>query len=166
MGAVLVDKDDQYVLNHCTRFLARDSTDSRHNFGQYEPDDPRAVVCEAWRFPVVDSHYDGVSAESSYAYNDVTFVYDGRVSRPQSVEVVGSFGDLFAPVPLRSVRFIGEDTGLHTVTLRVPKAQVHTYKFAVGGRYQLDPVNPQRSVADNGQPWSRFSPMPARCLWS
>ena len=31
MGAVLVDKDDQYVLNHCTRFLARDSTDSRHN---------------------------------------------------------------------------------------------------------------------------------------
>ncbi|HZA17468.1 MAG TPA: gluconate 2-dehydrogenase subunit 3 family protein [Pseudonocardiaceae bacterium] len=156
MGAVLVDKDDQYVLNHCTRFLARDSTDSRHNFGQYEPDDPRAVVCEAWRFPVVDSHYDGVSAESSYAYNDVTFVYDGRVSRPESVEVVGSFGDLFAPVPLRSVRFIGQDTGLHTVTLRVPKAQVHTYKFAVDGRYQLDPVNPQRSVADNGQPWSRF----------
>ena len=42
------------------------------------------------------------------------------------------------------------------MTLRVPKAQVHTYKFAVGGRYQLDPVNPQRSVADNGQPWSRF----------
>jgi hypothetical protein len=104
----------------------------------------------------VDSHYDGVSAESSYAYNDVTFVYDGRVSRPESVEVVGSFGDLFAPVPLRSVRFIGQDTGLHTVTLRVPKAQVHTYKFAVDGRYQLDPVNPQRSVADNGQPWSRF----------
>lgn len=156
MGAVLVDKDDQYVLNHCTRFLARDSTDSRHNFGQYEPDDPRAVVCEAWRFPVVDSHYDGVSAESSYAYNDVTFVYDGRVSRPESVEVVGSFGDLFAPVPLRPVRFIGEDTGLHTVTLRVPKAQVHTYKLAVDGRYQLDPINPQRSVADNGQPWSRF----------
>jgi hypothetical protein len=82
VGAVLVDKDDQYVLNHCTRFLARDSTDSRHNFGQYEPDDPRAVVCEAWRFPVVDSHYDGVSVESSYAYNDVTFVYDGRSHDP------------------------------------------------------------------------------------
>lgn len=156
MRAVLVDKDDQYVLNHCTRFLARDSTDARHDFGQYGPDDPRAAVCEAWRFPVVDSHYDGVSATSSYAYNDVTFVYDARASRPESVGVVGSFGELFASVPLRPVQFLGEDTGLRTVTLRVPKAQVHTYKFAVDGSYQLDPVNPQRSVADNGQPWSRF----------
>ncbi len=33
---------------------------------------------------------------------------------------------------------------------------MHTYKFAVDGRYQLDPVNPQRSVAGNGPPWSRF----------
>ncbi|MGH3973424.1 MAG: hypothetical protein ACRDS9_08860 [Pseudonocardiaceae bacterium] len=29
--------------------------------------------------------------------NDVTFVYDGCASRPASVKVVGSFGDLFAP---------------------------------------------------------------------
>ncbi len=57
------------------------------------------MVCEAWRFPVVDSHYDGVSVESSYAYNDVTFVYDGAGLPTESVEVVGSFGDLFAPVP-------------------------------------------------------------------
>jgi hypothetical protein len=156
MTAVPVDKDDQYVLNHCTRFLARDSTDPRHNFGQYEPSDPRATVCEAWRFPVVDSHFDGVSAVSSYGFNDVTFVYDGRASRPSSVGVVGTFGDLYATVPLRPVRFLRVDTGLQTVTLRVPKAQVHIYKFAVDGRFVLDPINPQRSIADNGQPWSRF----------
>ncbi|MGH3900850.1 MAG: hypothetical protein ACRDTA_21925 [Pseudonocardiaceae bacterium] len=102
MAAVLVAKDDQYVLNHCTRFLARDSTDSRHNFGQHEPEDPRAVVCEAWRLPVVDSHHDGVSVESSYAYNDVSFVYDGRGSPPDSVE--GGWL-LRRPVRPRAVRF-------------------------------------------------------------
>lgn len=156
MPAVLVDKDDQYVLNHCTRFLARDSVDPRHDFGQYAPGDPRAAVCEAWRFPIVDSYSDGQSAESSYAYNSVTFVRAGRASHPQSVSVVGSFGDLYAPVPLRPVKFLGEDTGLYTVTVKVRKGQVHTYKFLVDGRPELDPVNPQQSIADNGQAWSRF----------
>lgn len=156
MPAVLVDKDDQYVLNHCTRFLARDSVDPRHDFGQYAPGDSRAAICEAWRFPIVDSYYDGQSTELSYAYNNVTFVRDGRAIRLQSVSVVGSFGDLYAPIPLRPVKFLGEDTGLYTITLKVPKGQVHTYKFVVDGRPEVDPVNPQQSIADNGQAWSRF----------
>jgi hypothetical protein len=156
MAAVLVDKDDQYVLNHCTRFLARDSTDPRHDFGQYPPGNPRAAICEAWRFPIVDSYTDGRTAESSYPYNSVTFVYDGRSGQAQSVTLVGSFGDLYAPVPLRQVNFLGANTGLQTMTLRVPKGQVHTYKFVVDGHPQLDPVNPQQMVADNGQAWSRF----------
>jgi hypothetical protein len=156
MVATLVDKDDQYVLNHWARFLARDSTDARHDFGQYPPDDARAAVCEAWRLPVIDSYSDGQGAESAYPYNDVTFCYDGRAAGPRSVSVVGSFGDLYAPVPLRMVLFLGTETGLHTVTLRVPKGQVHTYKFIVDGHAQLDPVNPQQAVADNGQAWSRF----------
>jgi len=156
MAAVVADKDDQYVLNHCTRFLARDSADPRHDFGQYSPGDARAAVCEAWRFPVVDAYSDGRSAESSYPYNSVTFVYDGRAGQPGSVSVVGSFGELYAPVPLRPVSFLGAATGLFVVTLRVPKGQVHSYKFVVDGRPRLDPVNPQQTVADNGQPWSRF----------
>jgi len=156
MAAVPVAKDDQYILNQCTRFLARDSTDPRHDFGQYAPGDPRAAICEAWRFPVVDSHFDGRSAESSYAFNDVTFVYDGRATEPASVAVVGTFGDLYAPVPLRPVRFLGADTGLHAVTLRVPKGQVHSYVFLVDGRREPDPVNPQQTTADDGRPWSRF----------
>lgn len=51
MPAVVVDKDDQYVLNHCTRFLARegdvDQNERRHDFGQYTADDPRGRICEA-----------------------------------------------------------------------------------------------------------------------
>src|SRR5262249_36807516 len=56
----------------------------------------------------------------------------------------------------RRVRFLGEDTGRHAVTLGVPKGQVHSYVFIVDGRRELDPVNPQRSTADDGRPWSRF----------
>ena len=34
MPAVVVAKDDQYVLNHCTRFLARDDDAPRHDLGE------------------------------------------------------------------------------------------------------------------------------------
>jgi hypothetical protein len=156
MAATTVDRDDQYVLNHCTRFLARDGADRRHDFGQYDPGDPRAAICEAWRFPVVDSHYDGTSVESSYPYNDVTFVHDGRAAAARAVAIVGTFGDLWSPVPLRPLRFRGAGTGFSSLTVRVPKGQVHVYKLQVDGEYVADPINPQRVVLDNGQTWSRF----------
>ena len=154
--AVVVDKDDQYVLNHCSRLLARDSGDRRHDFGQYAPDDARATICEAWRLPIVDSHYDGSSAESSYPYNDVTFVYDGRAGGAADVAVVGTFAALYEAVPMRRIRFLGDDTGVFTATLRVPKGEVHTYKFRVDGEHVVDPINPQLVTLDNGQQWSRF----------
>lgn len=155
--AVLVEKDDQYVLNHCTKYLARDTTEPRHNFGQYGGgSDAGAAICEAWRFPIVDSHWDGQSAQTSYPWNDVTFVYDARRQPAGSVAVVGTFGELWSPAPLRPVRFAGEDTAIFAVSVRVPKGQVHTYKFLVDGRWITDPVNPQTAVADNGQVWSRF----------
>lgn len=156
MKIEVIEKDDQYILNHCTKYLARESRDARHDFGQYAPGDERAAICEAWRFPVVDAHWNGSSAAGSYPYNDVTFVYDGRRSAPASVAVLGTFGPLHSPVPLRPLVFAGEPTGFLATTVRVPKGQVHTYKFAVDGVYTLDPVNPQRTVLDNGEPWSRF----------
>jgi hypothetical protein len=154
--ATIVDRDDQYVLNHCARYLSRDVTDPRHDFGQYEPDDARASLCEAWRFPIVDAHFDGASVETSYGFNDVTFVYDGRSGGAREVAVVGSFGDLHAPVPMRPVRFLGDDTGFRAVSVRVPKGQVHTYLLVVGGELRVDPVNPQQERSDNGREWSRF----------
>lgn len=156
MPVTRVERDDVYVLNHCTRFLARDSTDARHDFDQYAPGDPRGVVCEAWRFPIVDTHYDGVSVEDSYGYNDVTFVFHARGGGASSVAVVGTFGDLYDPVRLEPVRFLGEDTAYFSVTVRVPKGQVHRYQFRVDGEWTLDPINPQRVTADNGETWSRF----------
>ena len=55
MPALLAQKDSTYVLNHCTKYLARDNSDARHDYGQYETGDPRARISEAWRFPVIDS---------------------------------------------------------------------------------------------------------------
>jgi hypothetical protein len=156
MAVDLVPKDAQYVLNHCTKYLARIGSRPLHNFGQYADGDPRAAICEAWRFPIIDSFYDATSAATSYGFNDVTFVYDGRGSAPRQVAVVGSFGELYQPIPLAPLRFLGTDTELLSVTARVPKGQVHTYKFVVDGRARVDPVNPQLTTLDNGQQWSRF----------
>lgn len=157
--AVVIEKDDQYVLNHCTRFLARDLDGDgapRHDFGQYEPGDPRAQVCEAWRYPIIDSYFDGQSVESSYPFNAVTFVYDARGKAAQEVAVTGTFTELYDPTPLRPVLFLGEPSGIHAVTVRVPKGQVHTYKLRVDGAWQVDPLNPQITELDNGRPWSRL----------
>ena len=140
MTAVIVGRDDQYVLNHCTRFLARDA----------------GPTSEPFHFPVVDTHWDGQSVETSYRFNDVTFVYDARGNQVRDVAVVGPFADLYAPVPMRSIAFVGEPTGIWAVTIRVPKGQAHPYKFVVDGTPKLDPVSPQRQRLDNGEEWSRF----------
>ena len=153
---MVIEKDDQYVLNHCTRFLARDADERRHDFGQYEADDPRAKVCEAWRYPIVDSYYDGESAERSYGFNAVTFVHDGRAAPAGDVAVTGTFSELHDVTPLKPVLFLGEPSGISAVTVRVPKGQIHTYKLRVDGRWLVDPLNPQIVELDNGRPWSRF----------
>lgn len=94
-----VAKDDQYVLNHRTRFLPRDNPAIRHDFGQYDADDSRARICEAWWFPIIDSHWDGTSAATSYAFNGVTFVYDARDDRVPRPTMTGAF----APGRRRSI---------------------------------------------------------------
>lgn len=158
MATQLVERDEQYILNQCTKYLARDNAETRHDFGQYTAGDERGRIAEAWRFPVVDSYFDGVSTAASYTYNAVTFVYRHPSADPVpgQVGVVGTFGELWSPVPLTAVRFAGDDTGLYAVTVRVPKGQVHRYKFVVDGRYVLDPINPQTTTLDNGEVWSRL----------
>lgn len=154
----VIVKDDLYVLNHCTKSLARDSDEARHNFGQFEAGDLRGRICDAWRFPVIDGFYDGQDAEKSYGFNEVTFVYDnrGQPAPPQDISVVGTFANLHERIPLREVKFEGEGTGYYTVTVVVPKGEVHAYKFIVNGETLLDPINPQRTTLDNGEVWSRF----------
>jgi len=153
MAVQVIPKDDQYVLNQCAKFIARDNTDPRHNFGQYSADEFRSRICEPWRFPIVDTHSDGKDFEKSYSYNDVTFVYFAR-PQPASgrVAVVGTFGNLYEPIPLRQI----PDTPYFTTTLVIPKGEVHTYKFIVDGAAIMDPINPQQAKLDNGRLWSRF----------
>lgn len=155
--ATVLERDDQYVLNHCTKFLARSNTDARHAFGQYESGDQRALICEAWRFPILDSYRSSLPNEDSYAYNRVTFVYRPEPNAPNStVGVVGTFATLYEPIPLTRVRFVDEDSEYLSVTVRVPKGQVFRYRFIVDGRSILDPINPQEVVLANGEQWSRF----------
>src|ERR671939_937347 len=71
----VVTKDDIYVLNHVTKYLARENNDERHSFGQYGPGDPRAKICEAWRFPIIDGHYNRADPGESFNWNEVTFVH-------------------------------------------------------------------------------------------
>jgi hypothetical protein len=148
----LLSRDDIYVLNYSTKYLARDNTDDRHNYGQYAAGDPRARIAEAWRFPIIDSYYDGQDYEASYDFNAVTFIYANSDPGLTSVAIVGTFADLYAPVPLRRVA----GTKYWTVTIMVPKGEVHTYKFIVGGEPRLDPVNPPHATKADGSQWSRF----------
>lgn len=154
MAVQTVQKEDTYVLNQCAKFIARDNTDPRHNFGQYSPNDLRSRICEPWRFPIVDTHSDGKNFEQSYAFNDVTFVYAAsrQAAVPGKVAVVGTFANLYEPIPMRQI----PDTPYFTVTLAIPKGEVHTYKFLVDDAAIMDPINPQQAKLDNGQAWSRF----------
>jgi phosphoribosylformylglycinamidine (FGAM) synthase-like amidotransferase family enzyme len=95
----LVDRDDVYVLNYSTKYLARDNTDARHNYGQYTGDDPRARIAEAWRFPIVDSYYDGRDYEASYAYNCVTFIYADDGSAGDIAGVASEAGNVVGLMP-------------------------------------------------------------------
>ena len=143
--------DDQYTLNHCTRYLAR------YNFDQLTSDDWSADICESWRFPIIDSYSDGAHFEDNYAFNRVTFIYAQQgTPRSQNLAVIGTFNNLYEPLPLQPVRFQDTPTRYYALSLVVPKGEVHTYKFLLDGEERLDPINPQRVTLDNGKTWSRF----------
>lgn len=150
----VVDLGDLYVLNNCSKYLARAFLDARHNYGQFQAGDVRTFIAESWRFPIVDAWSDGTNFVPDYAFNSVTFVYPvfPSVSAPQSVSVIGTFSNLFEPMPLQPVA--GEP--LLALTVILPKGRVYTYQYMVDGQPVLDPVNPQRVVLDNGKTWSRF----------
>jgi hypothetical protein len=146
----IIEKPDTYVLNHTTKFLARDNTDERHNHGQYSAGDSRGRICEAWRFPIVEGHYNSDQLSESLNWNEVTFVY--RSTDARNVRVAGTFARAYEPIALRRIA----DTPYFTVTVLVPKGEVHSYKFIVDDRVELDPVNPQTATLENGKTWSRF----------
>jgi hypothetical protein len=150
--SVVVNKDSVYVLNHCARSLSRDNADARHNYGQFDAQDPRSSIAECWRFPIIDS-YRNPDDGSGQDLNLVTFVCVNRAAAlGDAVAVIGSFSSLIKPTPLQQV----EDSDYWAVSFAVPKGQTHYYKFVAGGRVMPDPINPQRVRRPDGSEWSRF----------
>lgn len=147
-----VEKEDQYVLNHCTKYLARTNADERHSTYGVDAATPRARVAESWRFPVIDSH-DG-NEPDAYEWNDVTFVWHiaDLAAPPQSVLLLSTCHRLHEPLPL--VR-IG-DSAYFALTLKLPKAARYRYLFIVDGKLTADPINPQTQTLANGETWSSF----------
>ncbi len=154
MATAVFYKDDQYVLNYCTKYLARFNTDPRHTYGPPGTSAPRDRIAEAWRFPIVDTYAGGASAFSNSAefsnYNEVTFIYAGADAKsPVSVAVIGTFATLYDPIPLQHVNFEGEATRYWTVTYVIPKGEKHNYRFIVDGAFPInDPVNPQEDLKE------------------
>lgn len=151
-------RDDQYVVNHCTTYLARRDQAPRHDFGfgHYEEDDAGARIREAWRFPIVDSCAVAPNGEPESEFNDVTFVFPDFAMQRDSVSVVGTFAKLYQPIELRRIQFLGEPTAYFAITIPVPKRGVFHYQFLVDGEFVVDQINPQRDPMDNGKVWSRF----------
>lgn len=162
MSSTSFQPDSLYVLNHCTKYLARSAQDFRHDYSIGGVRRPADNVAEAWRFPIVDAYAGGAPGltepDTFYGFNQVTLVWaDGAgAPAPRAVSVVGSFGTLHTPTPLASVSWEGEPTRYRAISFAVPKGQHHRYKFMVDGVPNLDPVNPQVEMLDNGQLWSAF----------
>jgi hypothetical protein len=152
MAPPIIVWDDQYVLNHYTKYIARDTFDARHDFGQYSPDEPAASICEAWRFPIVDSYRDeSGDIQGNYEWNAVTFVFADRTAKIKSVELIGTCWRLYEPIRLQCVA----DSIYRAVTLRLPKRQSFRYKFLADGVLITDPLNPQMVTLQDGTTWSR-----------
>ena len=150
--AEVLEKSAEYVLNHCTRYLARDNEDTRHSFfGAYDGQ-TRGRFSECWRFPIIDAH-DGQEQDAS-EWNDVTFVYVRDRHQPAAypLELVTTAATLHDPIPLRAVG----DSIYWSVTLKIRRGRRHRYKFVVDGTLALDPINPQTMTLATGDVWSSF----------
>lgn len=152
MVATKLVRGDEYVLNHCTKYLARDNVDERHSAYGIDVGSERARFAESWRFPIIDSH-DGPETDA-YEWNDVTFVWriNDADRPPGSVQVITTCHRLYEPLSLDRVR----DTIYFALTIKVPKAARYRYLFVVDGQLVADPINPQTETAASGQVWSSF----------
>lgn len=136
MSVQVIESDDQYYLNYCHKHLARTV----------------AAKSPTWQFPIVAPY-----AAQSHQFSLVSFIYKANnLNDNLSVGVIGTFANLYEPVPMKSVQFLGEPTGFYAVSVLVPVGEVHRYKFVVNGQIELDPINPQRVTLETKQTWSRF----------
>ena len=161
MSGLAFSPDAQYALNLCTKYLARYNTDARHAFTDDAKQTVPGTICEAWRFPIVDTYGGGADdvkdPDIFSSYNQVTFIYRESIATPvKSVGVIGTFHNLYEPLPLARVQFAGADTPFWAVSYAIPKRQTHRYRFVVDETPVNDPINPQTITLPTGKTWSRF----------
>ena len=151
MQVSIITKNSDYILNHCTKYLARDNIDNRNSFFNQENQGIRSSISEPWRFPIVDACDDDTQDASEF--NHVSFVFRGNLDKslPQ-VALLSDCALLYYPIPLKPV----EDSIFLTLTLRVPKGRRFRYRFVVDGATYLDPINPQIVTMPTGEIWSSF----------
>lgn len=150
--AFAVPVDEEFVLNHCTRHLAR----GPRLFTEDIPSDALSlsVIAENWRFPLVAPALsaNGVTGD----VNEVTFVWFAPGATSENISVSGSFAPFYQRFPLTPVLFEGQNIGIYACTLQAPVGQSYYYRFRRDGIDFPDPVNPQRKTGDNGKEWSVF----------
>jgi hypothetical protein len=145
--------DVEHVFDLCTKHLARDSVDERHNY-HGALGEGRGRYSEGWRFPCVESHFAGNPAVDG-ELNRVTFVYIAPTDAGDtfSVGVRGTFAPLYEIIPLERAG----DSRYFAKTLLLPAGQVSRYRFVTAQNgEELDAVNPQTTTEDNGARWSCF----------
>ena len=140
-------RDDIDLLSHCVKNLA--------HAGHVVDGRPRKPT-EPWRYPLISSAVSPVETPGT-DLNNVTFIYvRDNSTESDDVAVVGTFAELYQPIPLRPVRFLDKATRYASVSMSIPKREFHTYRFLVSGLPRNDPINPQTRVLDNGAEWSCF----------
>lgn len=145
----------EYVLNFCTKHLSRAAPFPIPG-DEVTATNFRAQIAEAWRFPLIGLMREKDLGLEASEHNLVTFVYKTAPGDATPVSVLGTFASLCEPLLLQRVLFEGEDTGYRSISVGIPKGELHTYKMLVADKYFPDPINPQRVMLGNGRVWSRF----------
>src|SRR5215203_1803338 len=126
MARMHFSKDAQYLLNRCTKYLARTNGDFRHTYSSDGLQRSADNIAEAWRFPIIDTYGGGALDAANPAdfsdFNEVTFIYAGASdTTPRGVSVIGTFHNLYEPVPLERVMFQDEPSRYWAITFAVEK---------------------------------------------
>ena len=146
-------KDPDYILNQCTKYLARGKVCFTDSPGT--PQDNISTVAESWRFPLVSPALDPKGMTGTI--NEVTFIYfAGAGKTVDRVSVYGSFAPMYQTLDLVAIPYRNSPSGYYALTLLVPAGKGYYYRFRVNGGDLPDPVNPQRIVLENGKEWSFF----------
>ena len=142
----LSQRDDLYVLNHCTKYLARDTRALRHDFLGVDAGATRALYADSWRFPVVDASSKGPD------WNDITFVFAALPTEelPREVLLVSTLERLSERLSMRRIA----ETPFFVASVVAPRMRRYRYIFLVDGRRELDRINPQRETLSSGDVWS------------